>query len=118
MRALAPNIPTTPLIETIAALCHLHPLVEVDHPPFVDDFHPKTDGVFNRKTFIFVLTHFTHLSFGSPSSMVYELLWDCFVPNDFIGVFEFFLTYVSTSLMVMFFHQYLFTCCIATIGFR
>jgi hypothetical protein len=39
--------------KTIAALCHLHPLVEVDLPPFIDYFHLKMDLILDRKAFIF-----------------------------------------------------------------
>jgi hypothetical protein len=70
MHALAPNILTTPSTETIVAFCHLHPLAKVDFPPFVDDFHLNMDLVLDRKAFI--LIHFPHLSFDSPSGMVYE----------------------------------------------
>jgi hypothetical protein len=38
--ALAPNILATTLVETITTLRNLHPLAEVDLPPFVDNFHP------------------------------------------------------------------------------
>ncbi len=55
VRVLAPNTLATPLVETITALCHLHPLVEVDFPQFVNDFHLKMDFVLNKQTFIFVL---------------------------------------------------------------
>ncbi len=65
------------------ALCHLHPLAEVDFPLFVDDFHPKTDFVLDTNAFIFALACSSRLSFDGPSSMVYELLQDCFVPDDF-----------------------------------
>jgi hypothetical protein len=71
------------------ALCHLHPLVEVDLPPFVDDFHPKKDFVLDKKTFIFSLACSSRLSFDGPSSMVYELLQDCFIPDDFANGFDF-----------------------------
>jgi hypothetical protein len=76
MRALVPNILVAPLIQTIMALHHLHPLVEVDLPPFVEDFHPEMDLVLDRETFIYALTCSPHLSFGNPSSMVYGFLCD------------------------------------------
>jgi hypothetical protein len=76
MCALAPNTLVAPLAKTIATLHHFHPLPEVDLPTHVNDFHPKTNLVLDRKAFIFALTHSPHLSSGSPSVMVYELLWD------------------------------------------
>jgi hypothetical protein len=51
MCALAPNTLIAPSTETIVAFRHLHPLVEVDLPPFVNNFHPKTNLVLDRKTF-------------------------------------------------------------------
>jgi hypothetical protein len=36
---ITPNTHVAPLTETITTLHHLHPLVEVDLPPFVDNFH-------------------------------------------------------------------------------
>jgi len=59
---IGPNIPTTST-KTIVALCHLHPLAEVDFPPFVDDFHPKTDFVLDTNAFIFALACSSRLSF-------------------------------------------------------
>ncbi len=35
---IGPNILTAPLVETIVARRHFHPLVQVVFPPFVDDF--------------------------------------------------------------------------------
>ncbi len=43
LHALAPNTLPTPLAKTITTLHHLHPLVEVDFPPFVNDFHLEMD---------------------------------------------------------------------------
>ncbi len=39
--ALVRNTPVTPSNETMGILCFLHPLVEIDLPPFMDDFHPE-----------------------------------------------------------------------------
>ncbi len=75
MHALAaPNTLVAPLVETIATLHHLHPLPKVDLPPFVDNFHPKTNLVLDKKAFISTLTCSPYLSSSGPSSMVYELL--------------------------------------------
>jgi hypothetical protein len=78
-----------PSTETIATLHHFHPLVEVDLPPFVNDFNPKMDLILDKEAFISVLTHSPHLSFNNPSNMVYELLQYCFVLDDFISGFDF-----------------------------
>jgi hypothetical protein len=82
IHALASNIFVTLLVITILALRHLHPLVEVNLPPFVSDFHPKMDLVLDKKAFIFIVACFPCLSFNGLLNMVYELLQDCFVPND------------------------------------
>jgi hypothetical protein len=37
--ALTPNTPKAPFDKTMRILHLLHPLAEVDIPPFVDDFH-------------------------------------------------------------------------------
>jgi hypothetical protein len=74
IRALAPYTNATPLAKTIATLHHFHPLVEVDLPPFVDDFNPKTNLVLDRKAFIYALMYPPRLSSNSLSNMVYELL--------------------------------------------
>jgi hypothetical protein len=61
-------------LRPIVTIRHLYPLAKVDLPLFVDDFHRKMNLVLDKKAYIFVLTHFPCLSFGNPSSMVYELL--------------------------------------------
>jgi len=86
---LAPYTHAAPSAKTIATLHHFHPLVEVDLPPFVDDFNPKMDLVLDRKAFIYVVMYSPCLSSNSLSNMVYELLQYCFVPNDFASGFEF-----------------------------
>ncbi len=43
VHALAPNTLATPLVETITTLHHFHPLAKVKLPPFIEDFHPKTN---------------------------------------------------------------------------
>jgi hypothetical protein len=90
MCALAPNTFVAPLVETITTFHHLHPLAEVDLPRFVDDFHLKTNLVLDREAFIFALTHSPCLSFNGPLGMVYELLQDCFVLDDYANGFDFF----------------------------
>jgi hypothetical protein len=79
-----------PLIETITTLHHLHPLVEVDLPPFVDNFHLKMNLILDREALVFPLTHSPHHSFNGPLGMVYELLEDCFVLDDYVSGFDLF----------------------------
>ncbi len=98
MHALAP------LAKTIATLHHVHPLVKVDIPPFVNYFHPKMDFIFDRDAFISTLTSFPRLSSNSPSNMVYQFLQDYFVLDDSISGFVDFFRYANMSLVVMFFH--------------
>ncbi len=90
MCTLAHNTHAAPSIETITALWHLHPLAVVDLLPFVDDFHQEMNLVLNRKAFISMLPCSPCLPFDSLSNMVYELLRDCFVPNNCTSGFDFF----------------------------
>jgi len=106
VRALAPNTLATPLAKIIVALRHLHTLAKVDLPPFVDDFHLKTNFVLDGEAFIYALTCSPHLSSNGPLGMVYELLQDCFVPDDFTSGFVFFKKNSGTLFVVTFFHQY------------
>ncbi len=68
--ALAPNILTAPLVESITTFRHFHLLVKDDFPPFVNDFHLEMDLFFNKEAFISTLTRFPRLSSGSLLSMV------------------------------------------------
>jgi len=104
MCALTPNILATPLVNTIVAFRHLHRLAKVDLPLFVDNFHPKIDLVLDTDAFISALTCSPCLSSSGPSIMVYEFLQDCFIHDDSTSGFDFFLRYVRTSFVVMFFH--------------
>jgi hypothetical protein len=70
MRTLVHNTPTTPSIETIMALWHLHPSAKVDLFPFVNDYHSETNLVLHRDAFISMLPCSPRLSFNSPSGMV------------------------------------------------
>jgi hypothetical protein len=47
------------------------------------------DIVLDRKAFISTLIHSPRFSFDNPLNMVYELLWYCFVFNDFASGFDF-----------------------------
>jgi hypothetical protein len=77
-----------PSVETIVAFHHLHPLAKVDLPPFVENFHLKTDLDLNKKAFIFALTCFSRLSSNGLLGTVYERLWDFFVPDDSASSFD------------------------------
>jgi hypothetical protein len=77
-----------PSAKTIVAFHHLHPLVKVDFPPFVDDFHLEIDLALDRKTFIYTLTHSPCLSSNSPLILVYERLQDYFVLDDSTSDFD------------------------------
>ncbi len=85
--ALAPNTPIAPSDETMGVLRLLHSLVEVDLPPFVNDFHHKIEVNLDQKTFIFSL--FVHHVFFQ-MALMYELLQNCFVQNDFMNFFYLF----------------------------
>jgi hypothetical protein len=47
IHALTLNTPTVPSNETTKVFCLLHPLVEVDLLPFVNNFHPETKVTLN-----------------------------------------------------------------------
>jgi hypothetical protein len=67
-----------------------HSLIEVDVPPFVDVFHPKTKVILEWETFVSAWDCSSHLSSGGPLGMVYELLRDYFVLDDYASVFDLF----------------------------
>jgi hypothetical protein len=46
--------------------------------------------ILNREAFVFALARSPRFSSGGPLSMVYELLRNCFVPDDFASGFELF----------------------------
>jgi len=75
----------------MGVLCLLHPLVEVDLPPFVDDFYLETEVILDHDAFVFALVHSSRLSSSGLSDMVYELLRNCFVLDDFASGFDLFL---------------------------
>ncbi len=80
----------SPSNETMKILHLLDPLAKVNFPPFIDDFHLETKVTLDQDTFVFALVCSPHLSSSDPSNMVYKLLWDCFVPYDFVSDFNFF----------------------------
>jgi len=59
-------------------------------PPFFYDFHLETEVTLNQKTFVYALVHSPCLSSGGLLGMVFELLRDCFVPNDSTSGFDLF----------------------------
>jgi hypothetical protein len=63
-----------PSTKTITTFRHLHPLAEVDLPPFVDDFYLETNLVSDREAFISTFTRAPIFSSNDLLSMVYELL--------------------------------------------
>jgi hypothetical protein len=58
----------------MVVLCPLHPLVEIDLPPFIDDFDLEMEVIFNWEAFIFILVHSPCISSNGPSGVVYENL--------------------------------------------
>jgi hypothetical protein len=91
IRALILNTPPTLFNETTRIFHLLHPLVEVDLPPFVDDFHPEIKVILNWKHLSFFKICSPHVSFGGPLGMMYELPWYYFVTNDFTSGFDLFI---------------------------
>jgi hypothetical protein len=68
----------------------LHPLVEVDLPPFINEFHLEIEVTLNREAFISALACSPCVSSIGPLDMVYELLQNCFVLNDYMNGFDLF----------------------------
>jgi hypothetical protein len=81
-------------------------LVEVDIPPFIDDFNPKTDLVLDRKTFVYVLMHSPLLSFDSPSIRCMNFCDIVLSLTTLLVALIFFLRYANTLFMAMFLHKY------------
>ncbi|KAL2635507.1 hypothetical protein R1flu_006986 [Riccia fluitans] len=73
---------------TIESLRQLHPSALQDLPPFVDDYHPDSDLLLDWDIFITALAKSPRLSSGGPSAMVFELLQDCFTPEDLTSGFD------------------------------
>jgi hypothetical protein len=91
IHALALNTLITPSNKTIRILHLLHPLVEVDLPPFCWWFSSWDGSYFKLKAFIFALICLAHVFSSGPLGMVYELLRYNFVPNDFANGFDLFI---------------------------
>jgi hypothetical protein len=90
VRVLVLNTLAAPFDETTWVLCLFHPLVKVDFPYFVDDFHHDTKVTLDGEAFVSVLARSPHLSSGGLSGMVYEYLWNYFVLDDFASGFNLF----------------------------
>jgi hypothetical protein len=59
---LIPSTPIAPFNETMGILRLFHPLVEVDIPPFIDDFHLETEVTLNKEAFFLPwFVHHTYL---------------------------------------------------------
>ncbi len=63
-------------------------MAKVDLPHVINNFHPKTDLVLDKKTFIFTMAHSSNLLFGDLLNIMYELLRDCFFLDDSINDFD------------------------------
>ncbi len=90
VHALALRKLSTPFNETTRVFHLLQPLAKVDFPPFVDNFHLEMKVILDQKAFVFALVRSPHFSFSGPSSMMYELLRNCFVLDDSTSGFNFF----------------------------
>jgi hypothetical protein len=79
----------TPFDKILRILCFLHPLVEVDFPPFVDDFHLEMIVTLDRNAFIFNLIHSSCLflvAFWVWCMNFYGIV----LSNDFVNGFDIF----------------------------
>jgi len=90
VHALTLSTHAAPSNETMGVLCLLHPPAEVDLPPFMDDFHLEMKVILDQEAFIFTLACSPCLFYGDLLGMVYELLRDCFVLDDFANGFNLF----------------------------
>jgi len=88
-------------VRTIHTLIPSTP-TEVDLASFVDDFHLETEVTLNQEAFVSTLACSPPLSSNGPSGMVYELLQNCFVLDDFVNGFDLFFEVCKHLLEVMF----------------
>jgi hypothetical protein len=88
IRALALNTHAAPSNETMGVLCLPHPFVKGDFPPFINDFHLEMEVILDWKTFISTLAYSPCLSSSGPLYMVYELLRNYFVLDDYASGFN------------------------------
>jgi hypothetical protein len=102
--------------ETTGVFRLFHPSTKVHLPPFVDDFHLNIEAILDYEAFVSILAYLPHLSFGGLLGMVYELLWDCFVLDDFVSGFDLFFEvcghivwgHVPPSISCLFFTSWFF----------
>ncbi len=90
IHALIASTPITPSNKTTRIFCLFHPFIEVDLLAFVDDFHLETEFILDQNAFIFTFVCSPHLSFDASLGMVYELLQDYLVLDDFTSEFNIF----------------------------
>ncbi len=64
----------------------LHPFAEVYFILFCWRFHFEMNVILNWEAFVSTLVHSLHFFFDDPLGMVYELLWNCFISNNFVMV--------------------------------
>ncbi len=104
--ALVPNTPMAPLTKNIVTLHHLHLLAKVDLPPFVNDFIQRWI-LFWIKRHLFLFWHVFHI-FHLVILRVWCMNFCKIVLSLMILLVAliYFLKYVNTLLVVMFFHQY------------
>ncbi len=65
-------------------------LLRLISPPFVDDFRLETEVALNWEAFVSTLACSPHLFSDGPLGMVYQLLQNSFVPDDFMNGFDLF----------------------------
>jgi hypothetical protein len=82
------NTLVAPSNETTRVLRLFHPLAKVDLSLFINDFHLNMKVILGQEAFVYVLVCSPRFSYNGPLHMLYELLWDCFVPNDFVNGFK------------------------------
>ncbi len=119
---LAFSTHVAPFDKTMRVFHLLHPFVEVDFPPFVDDFHHETEVTLDRKSFISTLACSPYLYSSGPLNMMYEHLQNCFVPNDFASGFDLFFqgmwAHCSRSCLIFSVIFYVLTPCVGKIVWR
>jgi len=106
IHALASSTPITPFDETMRVFRLLHLLVEVDLPPFVDDFHPKRKIILDQQTFISALARPPHFSSGGPLGMCMNFYKIILFQMILRVASTSFSRYVGTSFKVMFHFNY------------
>jgi hypothetical protein len=65
-------------------------LLRLISPHFFNDFHLKMKIILAREAFVSTLICSPRLFSSGPLNMLYELLWNCFVPIDYAMSFDLF----------------------------